>query len=151
MNYQTGDAIFFKCDGSLLSKIINWVSDGIYSHCGILIVDELDGIHVLESEFGKNRCITPLSDFHREYDILQTHELFNRENIYKNHFQIYGYIDILTLGFSLLMKKLFNIDIKTKDFIGEICSELVCKCLGLHYELLSPTDLFNRLSKLNLL
>jgi hypothetical protein len=145
MNYKTGDTIFLKADGSIESQLIHEFLGDRFTHCAILIENEIIPI-ILESTFGTNRRVNLLPT-NRAFKILPTRHLFEPEIVHDMEHGSYSIIDLIKLGFSLLLAKLGIIERVKPSHIGEICTEFVQEALGMKPELLTPDQLYEKLSK----
>lgn len=147
-NLETGDILLFN-GNYFLSHLIEYLTDSIYSHIGIIIINPnfenkiLEGIYVLESgyeskpDIENNRIkygvqLTKLDDIIKNYD----GKLFVRKLICKRNREFYNKIiqihsDVHNLPYDLnaldWIKAYFNVeigDVKRKNEFW--CSALVC-------------------------
>jgi hypothetical protein len=143
---KTGQTIFFKDgDYKLLDLIIKTFSGSEYIHVGII---SDDGKFILESTMGSNRNMNFMSNYeNRRYTIVDTSILWNqhKDNIIPMISPVrYGYMDFIAVGVKSLLRR-FGVQIKVKDYSGEICSEFVSKCFKLDETKLSPGELFDKM------
>jgi hypothetical protein len=143
---KSGQTIFFKESNNwLINKIIKFCTNSDYIHVGIVYGD---GLYIIESQIGSNRNINPMNDYNgRKYIVLDTTHLWeqNKQDILQTVSKIkYGYFDLFAVGMKNLLGRI-GIDIKVRDYAGEICSEYVSKCFKLPETQISPVELFDML------
>jgi hypothetical protein len=143
---QTGDIVFVKKKKTLISKLIAWVTGGDLTHVGIACWMYNDKIKtkrlfILEAQRFTRRRILTLS-YYKDRGLVVLTPLVPFEQSYDNILQgigksKYSWLSVLYVG----LRELLNGKLKSKDFSGEICSELVARSQNLDDVAVSPQKL----------
>ena len=151
---RTGDIVFLGGAKSLFSWLITAVTRSVFSHCGIACwLSDEDGavptLFILEASAGGRRLVS-MSHYglRRPMTVIASPLGWEnyREDLINGTGRVpYGYLDLIGIG----LKETFKL--KTKDFDGEVCSEMVAATLNRHGysldELQSPGTLYKSLLK----
>lgn len=149
---KTGDLVFVCGAKSLFSWLITAVTRSSYSHVGIacwLYDNETQSpmLFIVEAAPSGRRLVSMSHyGYKRPMAIVKSPivwEAYRRDLMDNTGNIAYGYFDLFAIG----LKELFGI--KSKDFDGEVCSEMVAtvlNCNGFYIdEMVSPGKLFDLL------
>lgn len=151
MIVMVGDVLFVKGTG-LVSKMIQWVTGGKWSHCAIF----LDENTLLETEWSTKCRIINIED--TDY-LTKEHEVIPIK-LTKDQEELLKVVTYMTLGkkydfwmiFKLFLKSIFGWKVKKHSYDTLVCSELVgyvLLSLGVftydeaHIANTSPSELYN--------
>jgi hypothetical protein len=125
-----GNVLFFKKTNSFISRIISSMTNGEYTHVGLIIdySEETNIATIIESDKFVNTRIAKIqiSELHTVYEVDDMTELI-RENVVKFAIKSigekYDYLQIIGLFVSLLLKRNRYAFFNAKNKM--ICSELI--------------------------
>lgn len=144
---QDGDIIYFKRGFNLLNKIVEFVTNSPYYHCGICVWVENDLIGrklmLLEASNGGRRLVSLSSYLNHEMDVIRANELWCIDNLEPIDKLFDGSGDVSYSYWKMVIiaiKELFNITISFNNK-GEVCSSLVTEYLNYYGNLPLPKDI----------
>jgi hypothetical protein len=143
---KTGDVIFFHNDQTIASKIIKYCTGSKLAHVGIAYYIHKE-LFIIESQYLKDRRIVPMDVYNGRIIEVVTSELpiSKIEELSQTAGKIdYGYKDLILAGFKALLSKI-GINVKFKNYEGEICSEMVALLFNYNPSNISPIELFTKL------
>lgn len=151
---SSGDIIFLKTN-TLAGKIIRFFTNSPYTHvCMAFWIHSNSSVSrllVVEAQGGTRRRIINLSDYIK-YDWTIINNLGDwssqePEALDKLGNVSYGWINASYFGIRQFLLKTLRIKLPRKSFSGEICSEFVANILKLEESRVTPSELFDVLTK----
>lgn len=151
-NIHDGDIVFIRGHKSIVGRIIQLVTNSVYTHVGIAFWAVVSGkrrLFMVENQGNSKKRIVNMSFYQgMDLDVMDApKEWRNVSETALNRIGIdkYGYTEAAYVGFREWLSRVFGVTLPAKNFGGMICSEFVAYVYGMREQNISPAKLMQNM------